>query len=133
MNAGLIGLLTGVLIVLIPVCFKRLDKVFFYGLTLCAIGFLYVGFTWKDTTGLIINCQQAVFFLFLAYYGMKNGPLILAIGYFLHGCWDIAYGFLSTSNLIPPHYDIFCLVADFTIAGRLVWMNYKIPKAFTGV
>jgi len=47
----------------------------------------------------------------------------LAAGYFLHGCWDAFYGFFKMPGLIPPHYDLFCLSLDFTIALYLLVFN----------
>jgi hypothetical protein len=57
----------------------------------------------------------------------------LAAGYFLHGCWDALYDFFKVPGLIPPHYDLFCLSLDFTIALYLLvfnkWVSAK--KNFT--
>lgn len=126
MTEAVIGIATGILTILVTVLYKRIDKPLFYGLILCSIGFLYVGFTWSDITALLVNVQQAVFFLLLAYYGVRTSLLILAIGFFLHGCWDIMYSLLSSSNLLPPHYDVFCLAVDYVISGYLLYLHYAI-------
>lgn len=111
----IIGITSGLLIILLFGILKYLDKRIIYGLILSGIGFLYVGFTWTDLPALVVTAVQAVLFLFVAYYGMKKSVNLLAAGYFLHGCWDIAYDFFATPGLIPPHYDLFCLSIDFTI------------------
>lgn len=129
MISAIIGIFSGLLVILIVSLFKRLDKQIIYGLILSGIGFLYVGFTWTDTGDFIINAAQAVFFLFIAWYGIKKGLYILAIGYFLHGIWDLFYNLFLDSNLIPPHYDLFCLSIDFTIGFYLLVIKYRTAKS----
>jgi len=94
-----------------------------YGLILSGVGFLYVGFVWTDLQTLVVNTIQAVLFLFLAYYGIRKGVHILALGYFLHGCWDVAYNFFSDPGLIPPSYDMFCSSLDFTVGTYILVFN----------
>jgi len=122
MNAVIIGISSGFLIILIIVFLKQLDQKLIYGLILSGIGFLYVGFVWADSQAIVINASQAIIFLFLGYYGVKN-IYFLAAGYFLHGCWDMLYDFFKVPGLIPPHYDLFCSSLDFTIALYLLAFN----------
>ncbi len=124
----IIGISSGVLVILIFSLLKRIDKQTVYGLILSGIGFLYVGFTWSDTGAIIINGIQAVFFLLIAWYGIKKELYILAAGYFLHGIWDFVYNLFPDSNLIPPHYDLFCLSFDFTIGFYLLFVRYRNVK-----
>jgi hypothetical protein len=123
MNAVIIGIFSGVLIILLVALLKQLDKKVIYWLILSGIGFLYVGFVWADLQALVINAIQAVIFLFWGYYGIKKRVYVLAAGYFLHGCWDMLYDFLKLPGLIPPHYDLFCSSLDFTIALYLLVFN----------
>ena len=95
MIALLIGISSGILIILLIAVLKNLDKKLVYGLVLSGIGFLYVGFVWTDLRAAVINSIQAIAFLFLAYYGVKKSLYVLAAGYFLHGCWDLAYSYLQ--------------------------------------
>ena len=124
----IIGISSGLLVILIVAVLKQVDKPTIYGLILSGIGFLYVGFTWSDTRALIITCIQAVVFLFIAWYGIKRNLYILAAGYFLHGAWDLAYNLFPATNLIPPHYDLFCLSIDFTIGFYLLIIKYRDAK-----
>ena len=124
----IIGISSGLLVILIFALLKQVDKPVIYGLILTGIGFLYPGFTWSDTKALIITCVQAVFFLFMAWYGIKKSLYILGAGYFLHGIWDLAYNLFPGSNLIPPHYDLFCLSIDFTIGAYLLVIGYRKAK-----
>jgi len=124
MLAILTGIVTGIIIILSLGMFSRLDKLTIYGLILAGIGFLYPGFTWSDSLAFLINAIQAVFFLLLAYYGIKKGLHILAIGYFLHGSWDLLYHLFSDISLIPPQYAAFCSSLDFIIGFYLLYLRY---------
>ncbi len=115
MTAAIIGISGGFLLIILFSIFKQFDKKIIYSHILSGIGFLYVGFVWTDARSMVINSLQAVLFVFIAYYGIKKNSSILAAGFFLHGCWDIAYPFFRDPALIPPHYDIFCLSIDFVI------------------
>ncbi len=122
----IIGISSGLILILIFIILKQFDKKAVYGLILSGIGFLYVGFVWTDVQALVINSIQAIFFLFLAYYGIKKSLDILAIGFFLHGCWDIIYNFIAVPGLIPPQYDLFCLAIDFTIGFYILFLNKQL-------
>jgi Family of unknown function (DUF6010) len=136
MTQILIGITSGLLIIVLICILKGFDKKAMYGLILSGIGFLYVGFVWTDLQALVVNAIQAVTFLFCAYFGIKRSIHILAAGYLLHGCWDLAYNYFAVPGLVPPQYDLFCSSLDFTIAGyiwifkkqfSLVDINYKTP------
>ncbi|HMJ47086.1 MAG TPA: DUF6010 family protein, partial [Ferruginibacter sp.] len=88
----------------------------------------YVGFTWTDTQALIVNSVQAVFFLLLAYLGMKRNLYYMAAGYFLHGAWDLVYHLFQSPDLIPPGYDLFCWSIDFTMGGYVLLLKYHHVK-----
>ena len=128
MIAAIIGIVSGILTILVIHLLKLADKPVMYGLVLCGIGFIYVGFTWSDTPSLIISSVQAICFLFLAYIGIRKNFIFLIAGYFLHGIWDLAYTFFSSSHLIPPNYDLFCLAIDFTMGAYLILMHYNMVK-----
>jgi hypothetical protein len=120
----IIGILSGLLVITTVASLKHLDKPSMYALILSGIAFLYVGFTWTDLASLIITCLQAICFLFLAYYGVKKNFIFLIAGYFLHGAWDLLYNLFPNSDLIPPHYDLFCLSIDFTMGLYLLGLKY---------
>lgn len=128
MNATLIGISAGVFTLLIFAFFKRLDKDVIYGLILAAIGFLYVGYTWSSLSALIINLLQALFFLMLAYFGVKKNSYYLIAGYFLHGLWDFLYGHVGDPGLIPPDYDWFCSTYDFIIGFYLLILKVRMNR-----
>ncbi|WP_336514583.1 DUF6010 family protein [Pollutibacter soli] len=128
MTSSIIGISLGFIIILLFTGLKHMDKKLVYGLILTAIGFLYVGFAWMDWQALIINIVQAVFFLFLSYYGVRKGLYVLAGGFFLHGIWDWLYSLFQNPGLIPPHYDLFCLSIDFTFGIYLVVLQQGVVR-----
>jgi hypothetical protein len=125
MKASIIGIVSGIVTILIFVILKRIDKNVIYGMILACIGFIYVGFTWSDFGQLSVTVLQAIFFLFLAYYGIKKNSYVLIAGYFLHGIWDLIYSFATNSSLMPPDYDLFCLTIDFVIGFYLLYLNHR--------
>lgn len=129
----IIGISSGLFIILFFGILKQFDKAIIYGLILSAIGFLYVGYTWSDLEAFIVNSAQAIFFLFFAYYGITKSLYILAAGYFLHGSWDLLYHLFLDSNLLPPHYDLFCLSIDFTIGFYILVIKYRTLKIETSL
>ncbi len=120
MTSVIIGISSGIFLIILFEILKGFNKHLVYGLILTGIGFLYVGFTWSDIPSLIINVTQAVVFFAIAYYGIKRNYFILAVGYFLHGSWDLGYDLWGRPELLPPHYDLFCLSVDFTIGIYLL-------------
>jgi len=128
MSSVIVGISSGLLVILSIMILKNLDKKVIYGLILSGIGWLYVGYTWSDLNSLIITTVQAIFFLFIAYFGIKKSLYIMAAGYFLHGLWDLAYDLFPDNHLIPPHYDLFCLSIDFTIGVHLFAIQYRSNK-----
>ena len=125
MKAAIIGIVSGIVTIIIFVALKRIDKNIIYGMILACIGFIYVGFTWSDFGQLSVTVLQAIFFLFLAYYGIKKNSNVLIAGYFLHGIWDLIYSYVTNSSLMPPDYDLFCLTIDFVIGFYLLYLNYR--------
>jgi hypothetical protein len=128
MTSTIIGISSGLLTILLISILKHLNKKIVYGLILSGIGFLYVGYTWTDISSLIITALQAIFFLLFAHYGIKRNLYFLAAGYFLHGLWDLAYDLFRVPDLLPPHYDLFCLSIDFTIGIYLVILKFRLAK-----
>ncbi len=127
----LIGIASGIVVILLFHLLRRFDKGLVYGLILTGIGFIYVGFTWSELQAIIISSVQAVLFLVLAYFGIKKTMYLLAAGYFLHGAWDLLYAPFAPPHLIPPSYDLFCLSIDFTIGFYLLWYANRNAKMKT--
>jgi hypothetical protein len=63
MISTVIGISSGILIVLLIAVLKNFDKKVIYGLILSGIGFLYVGFVWTDLQAFVVCSIQAIVFL----------------------------------------------------------------------
>lgn len=123
MQAALIGLSGSLITILIFTFLKRVDKNMVYGLILMGIGYLYIGYTWTDLNTAILSFVQSLFFMALAYLGIKRNYRFLVAGYFLHGLWDMIYPMIANPDLLPPDYDYFCITYDFVVGVYLVILN----------
>lgn len=123
MNPILAGLVGALLTAVVFLFFK--DKKLLFAIVLAAIGFLYVGFNWSDSTLLTASVIQAIIFLLLAYYGYQGNALLLVAGYFLHGLFDLVFHWLGDARLMPPDYDLICLGYDWAIAAYLFYLIRK--------
>lgn len=126
MTAAIIGIGSGMILILFFHLLPQLEKVLLYGLVLTGIGFIYVGFTWSNWQAMVASSLQAVFFLLLTYVGIKKTVYLLAGGYILHGTWDLVYPFFFPAGLLPPHYDLFCLSIDFTIGFYILFFRHQL-------
>jgi hypothetical protein len=98
MQAIIIGIVSGLISIVCITLMKKLDKATVYAMILTGIGFLYVGYTWTDPLSLALNSIQALGFMFIGYFGIRNLHL-LALGFFLHGGWDLVYDVLPLPDL----------------------------------
>ncbi|WP_290792379.1 DUF6010 family protein [Flavihumibacter sp. UBA7668] len=125
MIPSIIGISSGIFLIFLFHWMKQVDKSLLYGLILTGIGFIYVGFTWTNLEALVICCIQAVLFLLLAWVGIKKSGYLLAMGFFLHGTWDLLFAPFAPTHLIPPGYDLFCLTIDFTMGLYLFYYAFQ--------
>jgi hypothetical protein len=125
MIATLIGLSASLFTILLFTLLKRLDKNTVYGLILMGIGFLYIGYTWTDINTAMLSGVQALFFMTLAYLGIKKSYWYLVAGYMLHGVWDFLYPIFANPDLLPPDYDYFCFTYDVIVGLYLLVLNYS--------
>jgi hypothetical protein len=114
MNNFYIGLITTAAIIAIVEVLGFLEKRLIAALTLAGIAFIYIGFSWNDTTSLIFSIFGVAVFFTLSYFGYKNNFILIIIGLVLHGIWDLLFPLFSSSA--PEGYDIFCLTIDFCLA-----------------
>ena len=114
MNNFYIGLITTFAIIGLIEILRCLEKRLICALTLVGIAFIYIGFSWNDTTSLIFSIFGVAVFFTLSYFGYKNNFILIIIGLVLHGIWDLLFSLFSSSA--PEGYDIFCLTVDFCLA-----------------
>ncbi len=114
MNDFYIGIVTTLVVIGLVELLRNSDKQLIASLTLVGIPFIYIGFSWKDIPSLIFAVLSAGVFFALAYFGYKKNFMLIIIGLFLHGVWDIVFPFFS--SMAPHGYDIFCSTIDFLLA-----------------
>jgi len=123
-----LAVLLFVLTVLAPVSdrvFYQLNVLMLVGIAGAYIGFAALGSTWK---GLVVEMTSFQVFLGLAFYSLNadmngDGALVLSLGYFLHGVWDVLHhrSWNVTPVDVSSWYPPFCLYYDVAIALYILW------------
>ncbi len=109
-------------------CSGRYEQLFWSAL-LASIAAFYVGFAgWfqADSEAWLTELSAIAAFVVVAVIGAFSAP-ILALGYLMHGIWDIGHSLYGTVILgravsdIPLGYGMFCLGFDVATAAYLFW------------
>lgn len=97
----------------------RLDL---HAVLLAAIGAVYVGFAIADGRRrvLVVELAGALLFIGIAAVALGVGAWMLAIGYALHGVWDVVHHRARVPNRYAPWYIPFCAVYDGAVAAYLL-------------
>lgn len=107
---------------------KRYEQIY-WSVLLVAIAAFYIGFAaWfeVDTEAWKTEAIAIAVFALVACIGAFSAPA-LALGYALHGTWDIAHSLFGaaiaghTVSDIPLGYGMFCLGFDLATAAYLLW------------
>lgn len=114
MNDFLIGLAWTLGIIAFLEIFKGFDKRLIAAYTLTGIPFIYIGFSYHDTSSLIASILSVAFFVALAYYGYKKNFNLVIAGLALHAVWDLVFPLFS--SMAPEGYDVFCITIDVLLA-----------------
>ena len=87
-----------------------------------AIAGVYIGIALAvaDRNLIIVETVIGFLFLVLAVAGWLVSPLILALGYFLHGLWDLVHHPRYIRSPGPAWYQPLCLAFDWGIAAYIV-------------
>jgi hypothetical protein len=94
----------------------------FLAILLAVIAGVYIGIGLmvSDRFLVILETVVAVFFGFLALTGLLFSPAILALGYFLHGLWDLAHHPRYLRSPGPWWYKPLCLTYDWLVAIMII-------------
>lgn len=114
MNDFYTGIVTTLVLIGLIEVLKYFDRRLIGSLTLVAIAFIYIGFSWKDTPSLIYSILSAAVFSALSYFGYKKNFILIITGLALHGVWDIVFPLFSSAA--PHGYSIFCITIDILLA-----------------
>ncbi|WP_425147310.1 DUF6010 family protein [Deinococcus sp.] len=92
---------------------------------LAVVAAVYVGFGLQDTRRAVVVTEiaYAVFTLGLALGGLWVAPWLLALGYLLHGGWDMLHFWRRPviGTRLPWWYAAFCLTYDWPVAAYSLW------------
>ena len=118
MRSILIGIFLAVLTVAGVALFNSAQRFPFLALLLSFIAAVYLGFAFADGSrkAIIVESIVAGIFLLAAMCGLFLSPLILAVGYIVHGFWDLLHHPKAIETKVAPWYPPFCAVYDWAIA-----------------
>lgn len=97
----------------------------FYAMLLVGITTIYLGFALADgrPREVAIEVGVIVVFSLLALGGLWLNPVLLVVGYFAHGIWDVVHHPHGIQTQTTSWYPPFCLVVDWLIGAYLViWL-----------
>ena len=115
----------------------------FYALFLIAIAAFYLAFTahFGADDAWQLEATAAAFFSVFGLLGVRF-PVVLILGYVLHGLWDAVHeynAYTGTSLLgdrpmtsVPMAYGFFCAAFDFIIAGYFYTRRAQWLAAWSG-
>jgi hypothetical protein len=89
---------------------------------LAAIAGIYVGFALSDGRPrvILLEASVALAFVLVAAFGGHVSLIVLALGYLLHGVWDLVHHPHAIPTRIVPWYPPFCAIYDWLIAPAVV-------------
>ena len=92
---------------------------------LVAIAYIYVGFSLKGGSIIIIVIElvAAFVFYFIAIIGYTKNKQLIGYGIILHGLWDILHhnsSYLTTN--IPAYWPSFCFIIDLLDGGFFLYI-----------
>jgi len=99
----------------------------YYALLLTFAAGVYVGFAIVDKEHYQEYKLQIIFsliFIGLAFLGIWVLPLLIAVGWAIHGLWDLLHHLRQLKTETGRSYPLFCLSYDFIIAWYIfyVWV-----------
>ena len=125
---GLLGAIGSILVIVFRRIFQGRWEQIFWASFLAVIAAFYLSFTayfGASTHAWQTELVGVAIFLACAVGGLLS-RFAIAVGYVMHGLWDLSHCMSGTSlaglpiTEIPLGYGIFCSTYDFTVAGYLM-------------
>ena len=94
----------------------------FLAILLAVIAGVYIGIGLMVSDRFLVTLETVVgvFFGFLALTGLLLSPAILALGFFLHGLWDLAHHPRYLRSPGPWWYKPLCITYDWLVAALII-------------
>ena len=104
------------------------DPLAFHAVALALIAAIYLGFALMDgrISIAILEWTVGTVFVVLALLGLWQAPVLLAIGFILHGCWDLAHRPHGITTRLPVWYPPCCAAYDFVFAGVFLLLAHRL-------
>jgi hypothetical protein len=115
------GAIAGVATALLIARFFAQRYVEILAVLLAVIAALYVGPTIGGAEpAFVLETLVALVLIALAVYALRASILVLAVGYALHGLWDLTHG-LWVPHILPEWYAPMCVGYDLAVAVCIVY------------
>jgi hypothetical protein len=103
----------------------------FYATVLIAIASYYLLFAAIAGSASVLAIEFVPFvgFSVMAILGARRWPILVAIGLFAHGLFDLLHEHVVTNPGIPSWWPEFCLAFDVTAGAYLMVLNAKRQRA----
>jgi hypothetical protein len=97
----------------------------FYATILVVIASYYLLFAAMTGSTRVLATEFVPFvgFAALAVVGARRWPMLVAIGLFAHGGFDLLHGLVVTNPGVPPWWPGFCLAYDVTAGAYVMTLN----------
>lgn len=104
----------------------------YYAVVLIVIATYYVLFACIANEAIVAEIFVASIFSVLAIVGVFRWPLLLGIGIFMHGVFDVVHGYIISNSGVPIWWPAFCASIDIVLG---LWVMYlvKTKKGLTNV
>ena len=108
--------------------FSAIGQQIFFALFFIAIAGFYLAFTayFRDQAAWRLEIGAVILFAVLGVFGLRF-PIVLIIGYSVHGIWDMVHEIASHCGAspfgaheltdLPLAYGVFCAAFDYCVAG----------------
>ena len=104
----------------------------YYAVVLIVIATYYVLFACMAGEAILAEIFVASIFSILAIVGVFRWPLLLGVGIFMHGIFDLMHGHIISNSGVPSWWPLFCASIDVVLG---LWVIYlvKAKKGLTNV
>lgn len=129
----MVEFLIGTALAVIIAIFARVTKFdterSFYSTILIVIASYYVLFSFMSLEAIAIEIVIASAFSVVAIIGALKRPLLLGLGIFMHGVFDLAHGSFITNSGVPVWWPAFCAGVDLVLGAWVIYLT-QVKKVF---
>lgn len=94
----------------------------YYAVVLIVIATYYVLFACMANEAIVTEIFAASIFLLLAILGGLRWQILLGIGIFLHGVFDLMHGYIISNPGVPIWWPAFCASIDIVLGLWVVFL-----------